>query len=188
MAGLLGVSGGNYVSQLESGKKNPSPMLEVLLGHLERQAEKKTSEKLKEESRPYGAKPVRWIPILPWDRSPETMEEIRNRVIDVALGRVSVETPDEDAFAMRVKGDAMEPRFPEGATLVCSPAAGLQNECLVLAKPRNGTPLFRRYLMASGEKFRLVPYNPIYPTTEHDRSDFEWVVAVISVQVNTWDN
>lgn len=163
-------------------------MLLELLSHLERDAEKKNAEESQDDASPYGGRPVRWLPILPWDRSPETMEEIRNRVVDVALGRIAIDVPDENAFAMRLKGDAMEPRFPEGATLICSPAAGLQNECLVLAKPHEGAPLFRRYLMASAGKFRLVPYNSVYPTTEHDMSDFDWVVAVKSVQVNTWDN
>jgi len=70
---------------------------------------------------------------------------------------------DPNAFAVRVVGDSMEPKFSEGHIVVFSPAADVQNgdDCFVrLTSPHETT--FKRVFFEPGKKIRLQPRNEAY--------------------------
>jgi len=67
---------------------------------------------------------------------------------------------DPNAFAVRVIGDSMQPKFSEGDIVVFSPAADIQNgdDCFVrLTMPHETT--FKRVFFEEKEKVRLQPRN-----------------------------
>jgi len=74
---------------------------------------------------------------------------------------------DPNAFAVRVVGDSMEPRFRQGDIVVFSPAAEVHNgdDCFVrFAEPHETT--FKRVFFEKRDKIRLQPRNAKYsPTT-----------------------
>jgi len=74
---------------------------------------------------------------------------------------------DPNAFAVRVVGDSMEPKFREGDIVIFSPAAEVHNgdDCFVrFADPHETT--FKRIFFEKGDKIRLQPRNEKYsPTT-----------------------
>jgi phage repressor protein C with HTH and peptisase S24 domain len=74
---------------------------------------------------------------------------------------------DPNAFAVRVVGDSMEPRFREGDIVVFSPAAEVHSgdDCFVrFADPHETT--FKRVFFERKDKVRLQPRNQKYsPTT-----------------------
>ncbi len=74
---------------------------------------------------------------------------------------------DPNAFAVRVVGDSMEPKFHEGDIVIFSPAAEVHNgdDCFVrFAMPHETT--FKRVFFESDNKIRLQPRNEKYsPTT-----------------------
>lgn len=73
---------------------------------------------------------------------------------------------DKDAFAARVSGDSMTPKYVEGDIVVFSPAAGWRegNDCFV--RFDDGQTTFKRVFMekddASGTVLRLQPRNERY--------------------------
>jgi len=73
---------------------------------------------------------------------------------------------DPNAFAVRVVGDSMEPKFREGDIVIFSPAAEVHNgdDCFVrFAMPHETT--FKRVFFESENKIRLQPRNEQYSPT-----------------------
>jgi phage repressor protein C with HTH and peptisase S24 domain len=73
---------------------------------------------------------------------------------------------DANAFAVRVVGDSMEPKFREGDIVVFSPAAEVHSgdDCFVRFEMPHETS-FKRVFFESGNKIRLQPRNENYPPT-----------------------
>jgi phage repressor protein C with HTH and peptisase S24 domain/DNA-binding XRE family transcriptional regulator len=79
---------------------------------------------------------------------------------------------DQNAFAVRVVGDSMEPRFFEGDIVIFSPATEVHNgdDCFVrFTTPHETT--FKRVFFEPENKIRLQPRNDKYPPSiiEGDR-------------------
>jgi phage repressor protein C with HTH and peptisase S24 domain len=73
---------------------------------------------------------------------------------------------DPNAFAVRVVGDSMEPRFREGDIVIFSPAAEVNNgdDCFVrFTMPHETT--FKRVFFEQENRVRLQPRNEKYPPT-----------------------
>ena len=73
---------------------------------------------------------------------------------------------DPNAFAVRVVGDSMEPRFREGDIVIFSPAAEVHNgdDCFIrFAMPHETT--FKRVFFEPKNKVRLQPRNEKYSPT-----------------------
>lgn len=71
---------------------------------------------------------------------------------------------DINAFAVRVVGDSMEPKFSEGDIVIFSPAAEVHSgdDCFVrFAMPHETT--FKRVFFEPNDKVRLQPRNEKYP-------------------------
>ncbi len=76
---------------------------------------------------------------------------------------------DPNAFAVRVVGDSMEPKFREGDIVIFSPAAEVRNgdDCFVrFASPHETT--FKRVFFEPENKIRLQPRNAKYAPTMVD--------------------
>ena len=65
-------------------------------------------------------------------------------------------------FALRVKGDSMEPNFPEGAILIIEPDMDFQPGDFVIAKNGDNEATFKQ-LVKDGADWYLKPLNPRYP-------------------------
>ena len=73
---------------------------------------------------------------------------------------------DPNAFAVRVVGDSMEPKFREGDIVIFSPAAEVHNgdDCFIrFAEPHETT--FKRVFFEPDDKVRLQPRNEKYSPT-----------------------
>ena len=78
---------------------------------------------------------------------------------------------DPNAFAVRVVGDSMEPKFCEGDIVIFSPATEVRNgdDCFVrFTTPHETT--FKRVFFEPDNKIRLQPRNDEYPPTIVDGS------------------
>lgn len=85
-------------------------------------------------------------------------------------------------FAVRIRGDSMEPRYPAGTVAIVEPEKPLRNEGRVLAKLRSGDVLFKQ-LQFDGEFFRLLSLNPAYKPIEVRHQDIEWIYPVVRTQM-----
>jgi SOS-response transcriptional repressor LexA len=70
------------------------------------------------------------------------------------------------AFALRVRGDSMEPRCPDGAIIVVDPDREAVNGSLVVVRlDKDEEATFKRLVIEGGRRF-LAPLNPRYPVLE----------------------
>ena len=82
-----------------------------------------------------------------------------------------VELADPNAFAVRVVGDSMEPRYHEGDVVIFAPSAGVQSgdDCFVrfamTGGPIDGESTFKRVFFDAEDRVRLQPLNERYAPT-----------------------
>jgi len=67
-------------------------------------------------------------------------------------------------FALQVRGDSMEPEFPDKAIIVIDPGYPVENERYVACDYLGETVL--RQMIIDGQQRFLKPVNPTYPTVE----------------------
>lgn len=79
---------------------------------------------------------------------------------------------DPNAFAIRVCGDSMEPRYREGDILIISPAAAVASgdDCFVRIAS-TGESTFKRVFFDTEDEVRLQPLNERYPPQVVPRTD-----------------
>ncbi len=68
-------------------------------------------------------------------------------------------------YALRVEGDSMEPRFPNGAILIVEPEAEAKSGSYVIVR-QNGSEATFKQLVHDGGRWFLKPVNPRYPIME----------------------
>jgi repressor LexA len=88
---------------------------------------------------------------------------------------------DPNAFAVRVIGDSMEPRFHEGDIVVFSPAAEVRNgdDCFIrFTQPHETT--FKRVFFEADKKIRLQPRNDQYSPTIIDGKRIDGIYRAVS--------
>lgn len=90
---------------------------------------------------------------------------------------------DPDAFAARVVGDSMSPRYLEGDIVVFSPARAIKDgsDCFVRLEPDHETTFKRVRLEEGGERVRLEPLNAKYAVRVVDREMIAGMYAAVSV-------
>ncbi|MDZ7918495.1 XRE family transcriptional regulator [Rhodoferax sp.] len=68
-------------------------------------------------------------------------------------------------YALRVRGDSMEPKFPEGAILIVEPDESPEPGAFVIVRHNGGEATFKQ-LVVEGNAMYLKPLNPRYPIME----------------------
>ena len=84
-------------------------------------------------------------------------------------------------FAVKIRGDSMSPRFPDGTIAIVEPDREVRSEKLVIARLREGSVLFK-HLQIQGDDFRLISLNPVFPPITVPRSEMEWIYRVVRTQ------
>ena len=130
-------------------------------------------------------KTIRMVPLISWARA-GAMTDYQD--LDAQIDeQIPTETKDENAFALELEGDSMEPRYCAGDRIVLAPNAEPRNGEIVGACLKAGGVLFKKYRTAGkdGMLVRLESLNPNYEPIEKPRTDFHWIYPVVSVQINT---
>jgi SOS-response transcriptional repressor LexA len=196
MATKLGVTD-KYVGMIERSQKpveEDSP-LGLLFQMLEQAAssppkptagsrsQPKTSED--EPSATYGSKRrrERLIPVTSWAHAGEatSYEELPKHWQD----QIPTECQDEHAFAVRLEGPSMEPKFSEGDLLILQPGKEPYSGCLAVCRFKNDGVVFRR-VEFQPDAIRLIALNPAYPTDTYPRESFAWIYPVWGRWTQIW--
>lgn len=185
LAKLLGVSR-TMLYLYEKGEPAPPAELLLTLGKLESEH---GIEPTFTHGEPYPIIPTgssgghREIPVIGWAHAGEaaSYEELPQEWQD----RIPTECKDEHAFAVRLEGESMEPKFSEGDLLILQPSKEAYNGCLAVCKFRNNGVVFRR-VEFTPDAVRLVALNPAYPTDAYDRDAFTWIYPVWGRWTQVW--
>jgi SOS-response transcriptional repressor LexA len=65
-------------------------------------------------------------------------------------------------YALRVQGDSMEPKFPDGAILIVEPEEEPKNGSFVIVRQNGAEATFKQLILDGGVAY-LKPLNPRYP-------------------------
>lgn len=87
-------------------------------------------------------------------------------------------------FALRIRGNSMEPEFREGDVVVINPTIPPHPGDFVVAKDESGEVTFKQYRSAGinergDDVFELCPLNPLYAPMRSDRQQ----IAIVGVMV-----
>lgn len=187
MADRMGLSM-SYVHQLEVGKRTASDAVETLVRMLEHQLSAGMIEpgavtagrNLDQEAK---AGDSRMIPVVGWAHAGEAAS-----YDEMPLGwqdSVPTECRDPKAFAVRLEGDSMEPKFSEGDLLIVQPGEEIYGGCLAILKLANDGIIFRR-VEKRGDLYRLVPLNTLYGVEELARESVVWIYPVWGMWRQLW--
>ncbi|MBR5978145.1 MAG: helix-turn-helix domain-containing protein [Verrucomicrobia bacterium] len=127
------------------------------------------------------------VPVISWARagSARDYSDLSSQLDEV----LPSECPDENAFALILDGDSMEPEFHAGDRVVFSPNTEPRNGDYVVARFReNADPVyslgvvFKKYKRVGkyGEKVLLQSLNPIYSDIIKPADEFLFIYPAIS--------
>lgn len=89
---------------------------------------------------------------------------------------------DEQAFAVRITGEAMAPHYPEGSIAIVCPGLASRNGDLVLARLKDerggGTMLRLVHFIQDGESLVLTSTHAAYPPLTVQKDDLLWLAPV----------
>jgi phage repressor protein C with HTH and peptisase S24 domain len=171
-AGLLKIDR-SYLSQIERFRR-PGKSLRTRFELQERSSSVKVNGNV---GAGYG---LRNLPVLSGAQAGKVtnFEEIPRDWDEVVPSDVG----DERAFAVRLRGDSMEPKFSDGDIAVLLPGVAPTNGETVVANLKNQGLLCKiMHVQLDKNLIKLSSYNPAYPPTEYHREEFHWIFPVATI-------
>lgn len=181
----------NYISNLESGKKVPSDSVRNHVDLLEEAmnagllAEGVDSHRMKEDLPPYLLQKkgdTRLIPLLGWAHAGDPVNYEENH----DAPKIPTECRDPKAFAVKLKGDSMEPTFHENDVLVLMPSEEAYSGVFAVVKFADDEGYVFRRVEFENDIVRLIPVNVRYQVTEYPRKKFAWIYPAWGRWTQLW--
>lgn len=95
---------------------------------------------------------------------------------------IETDCQDENAFALIVEGDSMQPRFFAGDRIIVAPNYEPRNGDPVCARlEKDGKTVFKIYRQ-SGDTIRLESLNPEYKPEEFHKEAFRWIYPAVDMK------
>ena len=92
---------------------------------------------------------------------------------------------DENAFALKISGDSMEPHIPDNSTIIVAPNMMPREGKPVVAKLENGDVTCKVY-QRRGDQVILAPYNRAHDVQIFSVRELQWVYPVMKVTVDLY--
>ena len=88
---------------------------------------------------------------------------------------------DENAYALEISGDSMEPLFRDGDIIVVSPSADVRRGDKVVVKTHNGEVLAKVLQRQTADRVELASLNPDHSELTFARSEIDWMARILWV-------
>ncbi len=121
---------------------------------------------------------MRKIPVISWVAAGKWAETGESFHEGEALEWIDSDVKGEHNFALRVKGDSMEPEFNEGDILIVSPTAKAGNGDYIVAKNNEEEATFKQYRQYDNTRI-LHPLNPKYKDIILNKDQEYRIVGVV---------
>ena len=154
----------NYISIVENGRNPAHRFVEAL----ERLEQGPTPDIEQKPEVPQS------IPLLSWAQAGTKDALHKARDHD---GFTGFNLADSKAVAVQIRGDSMEPQFPQGTIAIVYPTWKAKSGDLVIARLSDGTVLFKR-LQVDGDQYTFISLNSIYPPLTLEKSKVAEVLPV----------
>lgn len=124
------------------------------------------------------------VPLISWVQAGQ-WNEVQD-ILHVGDGEIIHTTykARRHTYALRVNGDSMEPKFPNGCTIIVEPEETPIHSSFVVVRQNGDTEATFKQLVIDGGKSFLKPINPRYPIMElRDDAVFCGVVKKMEMDV-----
>lgn len=99
--------------------------------------------------------------------------------------RIATDCPDEQAFAVEIQGDSMEPKFFQGDIAILMPSHQPRNGSLVVARLEREGIVFKVFT-ARDQICSFTSYNSVFRLIEVSASDVIWNYPVYQIIRQVW--
>jgi phage repressor protein C with HTH and peptisase S24 domain len=86
---------------------------------------------------------------------------------------------DENAYALKIAGDSMEPTFRDGTIIIVSPAATVRRGDRVVVKTRDGEVMVKELKRRSAKSIELLSINPAHKERTLPIRDVMWIARIL---------
>ncbi len=163
----------SYLSQVERGRA-PGNALRTRFYLIEKSSSVKVSGNV---AAAYG---LRNLPVLSWIQAGQVV--LQGEVPADWSEVVPSDVEDEKAFAVRLQGDSMEPRYCDGDLAVLLPSSAALNGEIVVANLKDqGVVCKILHIPFEKNMIKLSSYNPAYPPIDYHRQEFYWIYPVATM-------
>lgn len=105
------------------------------------------------------------VPLISWVQAGHWQEAIDNLQPGEGAQVPTTYRVRPHTYALRVRGDSMEPKFPNGAIIIVEPGEHPEHGAYVIVR-QNGDEATFKQLIQDGGRYFLKPLNPRYPIME----------------------
>jgi SOS-response transcriptional repressor LexA len=130
---------------------------------------------------------IRTIPVRSWAQA-GTGADFEELPLDWQK-RVATDCPDEQAFAVEIQGDSMEPKFFSGDIAILMPTRQPRNGSLVVARLEDEGVVFKVFTAREQSPVRtcsFTSYNPVFQPIEVSESVVIWNYPVYQIVRQIW--
>jgi phage repressor protein C with HTH and peptisase S24 domain len=89
------------------------------------------------------------------------------------------EVGDQNAYALEISGESMEPVFRDGDTVIVSPAAPVRRGDRVVVRTAKGEVMAKELKRQSAKRIDLRSLNPTHPDRGFDLPEIAWMHRII---------
>jgi phage repressor protein C with HTH and peptisase S24 domain len=89
------------------------------------------------------------------------------------------EVGDQNAYALEISGESMEPVFRDGDTVILSPAAPVRRGDRVVVRTAKGEVMAKELKRQSAKRIDLRSLNPAHPDRGFDLADIAWMHRIV---------
>ncbi len=86
---------------------------------------------------------------------------------------------DENAYALEISGDSMEPTYRDGDVIIVSPAAPVRRGDRVVVKTRKGEVMVKELKRQTAKVLELKSLNTDHPERSIAAEDVDWVARIL---------
>ena len=91
----------------------------------------------------------------------------------------SPKADDENAYALEVTGDSMQPLYRDGGILVVSPNAGVRKGDRVVLRTTDGEVMAKVLVRRTAKTIELASVNPAHPNLVFPVDRIDWIARIV---------
>jgi len=86
---------------------------------------------------------------------------------------------DQNAYALEISGNSMEPVYREGDTIIVSPNTTIRKGDRVVVKTRSGEVMAKILQRQTARTIELSSFNPEHETKTMEMKDIDWIARIL---------
>jgi phage repressor protein C with HTH and peptisase S24 domain len=86
---------------------------------------------------------------------------------------------DENAYALKISGDSMEPAYRDGAVIIVSPAASVRKNDRVVVKTKDGEVMVKELKRKTAKSIELRSINPSHAERTLPMREVLWIARIV---------